>query len=155
MLNVKNGFIDGVVNQFHEYENEYYKTPDIIFMDNDTFQQNILIGEGKDFLNWVSYYQYRGTYEFMGWLLVPTRTNDFSCVFYEKCRLDEYITRLNLQYMRENEVAKFYSFNTTKLFLDCYNPENTYNFNAKVKEMMFYKDAVNRYIDIMGKFKGD
>lgn len=152
---MKNEFIDGIIKQFHEYEDEYYRTPDVIFIDMETFHHNILMGEGISFFNWMSEQQQSGVFQFMGWTLIPTPTNSFTCVFYEKRMLDEYIARLR-SYMHDNDVARLRVLNTRKLFANVYkNPDDVCYLEVEVKKMMLYKDAVNRYINVMGKFKGE
>lgn len=153
---MKNEFIDGIIKQFHEYEDEYYGMPDVIFIDMETFHQNIVMGEGKFLFNWMSEHQRSGVFEFMGWTLIPTPTNSFTCVFYEKSKLNDYILRLRSRHMYEDEVVRFRALNTRRLFTDVYkNPDDVCHLEVEVKKMMFYKDAVNRYINVMGKFKGE
>lgn len=152
---MKNDFIDGIIKQFHEYEDEYYGTPDVIFIDMETFHQNIVMGEEKSLFNWMSEHQRSGVFQFMGWTLIPTPTNSFTCVFYEKKMLDEHIARLR-SYMYDNDVVRLRVLNTRRLFADVYkNPDDVCHLEVEVKKMMFYKDAVNRYINVMGKFKGE
>lgn len=152
---MKNEFIDGIIKQFHEYEDEYYRTPDVIFIDMGEFHQNILMGEGQSFFNWMPEHQLSGVFQFMGWTLIPTPTNSFTCVFYEKRMLDEYIARLR-RYMRDDDVVRLRALNTRRLFANFYkNPDDVCHLEVEVKKMMLYKDAVNRYINVMGKFKGE